>query len=510
MLVSGAAVPRLPAMPPSIVRSLTFLLLCLLAMPGAAAAEAALEHWYSVHMDGRRIGHLYSTRAVEAGRVTSTQQLVLLVERNGERLRVRHEERSEETVDGTPLAFRSEFDGAGSSSRVEGSVAADGSVLARAARDGHAAVHRLQWPAGALLADGQRRARAAAGSAPGASAQFVAFDIAALAPVSVRTHVRGPETVEVHGRRMRLNALEQRLDSDDGQPLVESWLDAGGTVQRMRMPLLGLQLDVQACTRACALATPQAADVLAATLVAAPRTLSARDRARTLQYRLRLDDGVDAAALAAIPGQSLRLHRDDPRQVLLRVAADGGVRTAPDPSALAATDWLQSDAAELRALAAHAVAGTDDPQQRMQALENFVRGHITTKSLRIGYASALETARRREGDCTEHAVLLAALARASGIPAKVVTGLVYSRTFGRHRRVFVPHAWVIAWAGGRWQGYDAALPAFGSGHLGLAVGDGDPLRFYRGIELLGRIEIESIARVAAGARRREDGPWAPP
>ena len=37
----------------------------------------------------------------------------------------------------------------------------------------------------------------------------------------------------------------------------------------------------------------------------------------------------------------------------------------------------------------------------------------------------MEVAHSREGDCTEHAVLLAALARACRMPARVVVGLVY-------------------------------------------------------------------------------------
>ena len=43
------------------------------------------------------------------------------------------------------------------------------------------------------------------------------------------------------------------------------------------------------------------------------------------------------------------------------------------------------------------------------------------------FATAAEVAQSREGDCTEHAVLLAALARACGIPSRVAIGLVYVR-----------------------------------------------------------------------------------
>ena len=111
----------------------------------------------------------------------------------------------------------------------------------------------------------------------------------------------------------------------------------------------------------------------------------------------------------------------------------------------------------------------------------------------------MDTLASQEGDCTEHAVLLAALARASGIPARVATGLVYADSYAGRRDVFIPHAWVQAWVDGRWRGYDAALNGFDSGHLGFNVGDGDPYRYYQGMALLGRLRIVDV--VASDAAR---------
>jgi len=59
------------------------------------------------------------------------------------------------------------------------------------------------------------------------------------------------------------------------------------------------------------------------------------------------------------------------------------------------------------------------------ALRDLVHTHISSKHLSTAYASASETARTGSGDCTEHAVLLAALIKARGLPARVCHGLVY-------------------------------------------------------------------------------------
>ncbi len=38
----------------------------------------------------------------------------------------------------------------------------------------------------------------------------------------------------------------------------------------------------------------------------------------------------------------------------------------------------------------------------------------------------------------------------------------------------------------------AALNGFDSGHIALAVGDGDPVRYFAGVALLGRLQIVGI------------------
>jgi transglutaminase-like putative cysteine protease len=87
----------------------------------------------------------------------------------------------------------------------------------------------------------------------------------------------------------------------------------------------------------------------------------------------------------------------------------------------------------------------------------FTDRHIAKKNLSRGFDIASVVARRGEGDCTEHAVLLAALARASGYPARVVTGLALvqmddgPQAFG--------HAWAELYVSGRWTLADAALTA---------------------------------------------------
>jgi hypothetical protein len=72
-----------------------------------------------------------------------------------------------------------------------------------------------------------------------------------------------------------------------------------------------------------------------------------------------------------------------------------------------------------------------------------------------GFDIASEVAVRREGDCTEYAVLTAALARGAGIPARVVLGLALVRRDSGY--MAYGHAWAELLTAGRWIVADSAL-----------------------------------------------------
>ena len=81
-------------------------------------------------------------------------------------------------------------------------------------------------------------------------------------------------------------------------------------------------------------------------------------------------------------------------------------------------------------------AGESDPWTVACALERHVKTTIRLKNYSTAMATAAEVAQSLEGDCTEHAMLLAALCRARQIPARVAIGLVY---YPVRQRLRVPH-----------------------------------------------------------------------
>ena len=95
--------------------------------------------------------------------------------------------------------------------------------------------------------------------------------------------------------------------------------------------------------------------------------------------------------------------------------------------------------------------------------------HHTVKEKNFSqvFATALEVADSHEGDCTEHAVLLTALARALGMPARVVVGLVYVPS----QQGFAYHMWTEIYDGKIWLPLDATVGrgSIGAGYLELGT-----------------------------------------
>jgi hypothetical protein len=91
---------------------------------------------------------------------------------------------------------------------------------------------------------------------------------------------------------------------------------------------------------------------------------------------------------------------------------------------LAATPAIESEDPDIHKLAQHVVGTETDAGAAATLLERWVYGHLR-KAYGVSSDRASDVLRRREGDCTEHSLLFAALARSVGLPARLVYGLVY-------------------------------------------------------------------------------------
>lgn len=461
-----------------------------------ATPEAELDsQWLSIHLAGRKIGHSRIDRMTGPDRVSTRHAMEFELGRDGVGMLMVLEELHEESIDGEPLAFSSRNQISGLEMRVEGRRQDDGRFAIRSGTAGQLRESTLDWPRGALLGWGIEQRLRELGSVAGTQTRLRSFQPLLQDAGELHYQVIGTGMVDMPGGRMELIETVQNLHMQGATMSSRVWLDADMGLQRMTMDMMGQTLELIRCDRACALAPNQPAEILTTVLLEAPRPLSREELSQPLA--LELHSPVPLAAWPGLDGQQLQRLDDDRYRLLTRQREGDDTLVPPGPDDLAATDWLNHDAEPVQAL----LTGQDlpdEPAARMAVLERLVNRHIDNKSLRIGYASAADAARLREGDCTEHAVLLAALARTSGIPARVVTGFAWSGQFGEQAS-FVPHAWVAAWTGGQWQAFDAALPGNHQLRLAMHADDGDPWRFYDGLDAIGQLRIDAITPVPAAA-----------
>ena len=194
-------------------------------------------------------------------------------------------------------------------------------------------------------------------------------------------------------------------------------------------------------------------DLILDTVVKVSRQIPNPEQTRHVKYRLTLD-GADPAEI--IPNDRARPSSPDAGRA--RPPSLGQERPArrtahprrrrPTREYLRPNALVTSEDIRVRSLAATRDPATSSTPGRRPC--GSTTGSTRTsgpKNFKVAFASANAVARNLSGDCTEHAVLAAAMHRAVGIPSRVVVGLIYVdelEGFGYHmwNEVFVNHRWV--------------------------------------------------------------------
>lgn len=124
----------------------------------------------------------------------------------------------------------------------------------------------------------------------------------------------------------------------------------------------------------------------------------------------------------------------------------------PDPQAwLAAERYVEIGDPRIRTLAAE-LRGAEE-RETARAIYDWIRQHLQYAGYLPDDRGALDALTRRQGDCTEYAYLAVALARANGIPARMVGGYVADRNSVLRAKDY--HNWAEVYFDGAWRLLDA-------------------------------------------------------
>lgn len=291
---------------------------------------------------------------------------------------------------------------------------------------------------------------------------------------------------------LNFEVLALQFDQDtwaDAEQLRRFTVTANGPAPDA-VELLGFTLQLVACEDYEARRRRHTLDLDAASGLALPIVLTESQRQGKLGFEFQ-----DVPEALTLPELATQTARRQGTRLAVVVCADCVLQTEtdqpPEPSATTANAFVDSDHPAIQAQAA-ALRGDDD-LQTMRRLVRFVRKHLWDQTDTLGYASASQALLSAQGNCSEHALLLAALARANGIPTRVIHGLVYHPTRRHDAAALLPHLWVQAWVDGRWQHFDAGQKRYSAGHIALAISDGDPRPLNAYLTLILSARVKRVA-----------------
>jgi len=416
--------------------------------------------WDAYSIQGSRVGYAHTTVANEAAgqpmvRTRSVMRTVL--KRAGQTVTQDLMLTSRESPAGQVLTFESQMTTGNSIMFSSGQV--NGDKLTIETRSvGKTQTRTIDWPPGTggffAVEQSLKKQPLAAGEKRSVKAIMPIFNTIGVTNLAAGDY----ETVELPGGSQKLLRVESELEIG-GQKLQSTlWIDEQGQTLKSLVPSIGQE--AVRTTRADAIRQPAGKefDLLAASIVKLPTSLPSPQQTKKVVYRARLKKGSIAGTFPSGQSQSVRALDDGSVELtVLRVRPKEPLPVAhqskPTADDLAANVMIQCDDPRIVEMAAKAAPADADPWTVAVALEKHVATSIKKKNFSQAFATASEVAQSLEGDCTEHAMLLAALCRARKIPAQVSYGLVYCPP----AQGFAYHMWNEVWIEDRWIPLDGTL-----------------------------------------------------
>ena len=460
--------------------------------------------YFAVFMEGKKVGYAIQRRVVDDDKVTTSEEASITISRAEVPVTIKMTETSIETTDGKPLAFKVAQDMSIMTMNVTGTVDEQGTVNVTTKSMGAEQKSTLKWPSGAVMAEGLRLLTLSKGLKEGTTYTANIFSPGILQALEAQISIGSKQNVDLLGRVVSLTEVTTKLNIPGaGEITSKTYVDENLRTQKNVMPVAGLHVEMVACAKEFALGENDVLELVDKMFVRSPEPLRNLGSVKSITYDL-IPTG-DASNLTIPSNDNQKAEQLSNGKVVLTiepVAAPAGVNfpyAGNDQKILEATKptrFLQSDRKEIIELARSAVGRTKDAAEAIKKIEAFVGNYIENTSLSVGYATAAEVAASKQGDCSEFAVLTAAMCRAVGIPAQVVVGVAYVDDFAGHQG-FGGHAWNQAYVGGKWVGLDAAFKGTGrggydAGHIALAAGGGEPADFLNMASILGQFKIDKV------------------
>lgn len=154
---------------------------------------------------------------------------------------------------------------------------------------------------------------------------------------------------------------------------------------------------------------------------------------------------------------------------------------------MSAAPYVDSDAIAIRRKARDIVRDEKNIFRAALAIRDWVHRAMAPRGEMGILRPATDVLKDLAGVCRDYSVLFAALARASGIPCRIVGGLVLNRGD------FYYHAWNEVWTGEQWVPLDCTTPDAFVDATHIKLTEGEATEMFRMGRIIGQLKAEVLA-----------------
>jgi len=263
-------------------------------------------------------------------------------------------------------------------------------------------------------------------------------------------------------------------------PVSTTWVDAETfepLMMEVDMPSLGGRLTFLRTTKdAATVAVTKPVELFNTQSIRLDREIPGIHGKGSVVYKVSIPRDDEAASVFATDSRQVVKNLDDKTKTFeLHVSASHGpdknaeAQPAPGKEFLGSSFFINWDNDAVKAHAAKAIGGlpaTATAWDKAVAVERWVKANMKAFEFSQATATSDNVAKTLSGDCTEYAMLSAAMCRAVGVPSRTALGVVYAP--GQGGKPFLAyHMWFEVYAGDQWVPLDATLGmgGVGPGHV---------------------------------------------
>jgi hypothetical protein len=482
-------------------------LIAVLSVLGLTGAAPTTDSWDALYLAGSKVGHVHTwvEQVTDRGRdlLRVRFNMKLNVKRLNDTSTIELEWGTIETPEGTVLRLDTVTTASDQKIRVHGDVI-DGKLKLSMDGTGQHQEQVLDWGPDVRGPYAPEQSLSRQPLKPGEVRELKMFmpDLNRICDVSLKALDEEEVTLGGGVKRTLLKVAHTLKIDGKKRPEFDTdmWVDSGGQILKTRTENNGVMVTYRT-TREGALAPDNPAgafDQITQSVIKLKRKIPRPDATRDVSYRITLKNDEPAEVIPTDRRQSVTPGANK-NEVVLRVKTAGPGDGAPegeaaDPVFLRANAMITSEDKLVVSQARRAVGSATDPWEKAKKIERWVHQNLKDKNFGVTFASASEVARNLSGDCTEHGVLVAAMCRAQGVPARVAVGLVYAENLGG----FGYHLWNEVYVNRRWVAIDATFDeeAVDAVHIKLSDASLDGVSpfetFLPIVRVLGKMTIDTI------------------